>query len=203
VFEITGAGFVVPAGPTISGTIGGQTTTTEAPLDPFAHVTIGDNNVGATDTLTITVGGAGGVLSGTGLRGGAGGVFTLTGTASAITSELDALVFTPNAAWPNASATATFTLSDVSSAGGAPAVDSTTTVIDSDPTGAISVSAAYLSANIDGINTASQVSSITLTGGRIPKLKLTEAQAIGDTAALDKIANEAFEVLAPGLASTY
>jgi hypothetical protein len=62
-----------------------------------------------------------------------GGVYSLSGTASAITSELEALVFTPNAGAPNTSSTTTFTLSDQSSAGGAPTVDTATTVIDQDP----------------------------------------------------------------------
>jgi Ca2+-binding RTX toxin-like protein len=65
---------------------------------------------------------------------GAGGVYTLSGTAAAITNELDALVFTPiftqKAGAPITSSTTTFTLSDLSSAGGAPAVDMTATVID-------------------------------------------------------------------------
>ena len=58
------------AAPTIAGTVSGQMTTSEAPVRPFAHATIGDANVGATDTLTITLGGAGGTLSdGTGFSG--------------------------------------------------------------------------------------------------------------------------------------
>ena len=120
VFEISGAGFVVA--PTIARTVSGQTTTSEAPVTPFAQATIGDANAGATDTLTITLGGAGGTLA----DGGAStpdarwrGVYTLSGSASAITSELDALVFTPKAGAPNTSSTTTFTLSDQSSAGGA------------------------------------------------------------------------------------
>ena len=118
----------------------GQTTTSEAPVRPFAHATIGDANAGATDTLTITLGGAGGTLiDGTGFSGlttvGAG-VYRLSGTAGAITSELDALIFTPTAGAPNTTSTTTFTLSDLSSANGAPTVDSTTTVIDSDPAAA-------------------------------------------------------------------
>jgi hypothetical protein len=32
--------------PTISGTTAGQTTTSEAPVRPFAHATIGDANLG-------------------------------------------------------------------------------------------------------------------------------------------------------------
>jgi hypothetical protein len=122
--------------PVIAGTVSGQTTTSETPVRPFAHATIGDANVGATDTLTITLGGAGGALTdGTGfsnLTTVGAGVYRLSGTAAAITSELDALVFTPKAGAPNTSST-TFTLSDQSSAGGAPVLDSTTSVIDSDP----------------------------------------------------------------------
>jgi RTX calcium-binding nonapeptide repeat (4 copies) len=118
--------------PTIAGTVSAQTTTSEAPVKPFAHVTIGDANVGATDTLTIALGGAGGTLSGTGLSGGSGGAYTLSGNAAAITSKLDALVFTPKAGAPNTFSTTTFTLSDRSSAGGGPVVDTATTVIDKD-----------------------------------------------------------------------
>ena len=115
--------YEAPPAPTIAGTVSGLTTTSEAAVKPFAGVTIGDANFGATDTLTITLGGAGGTLSGTGLSGGTGGVYTLSGTAAAITSELHALVFTPKAGAPNTSSPTTFTLSDQSSAGGAPVVD--------------------------------------------------------------------------------
>ena len=100
-------------------------------------MTIGDGNAGATDTLTITLGGKGGTLTdGTGfssLTTVSAGVYSLSGTAAAITSELDALIFTPTAGAPNTTSTTTFTLSDQSSADGAPVVDSTTSVIDSDP----------------------------------------------------------------------
>ena len=124
--------------PTIAGTVLDQGTTSETPVKPFAHVTVGDANAGVpTDTLTITLGGAGGALADgagfSGLMTSGGGVYTLSGTAAAITDELDALVFTPTAGAPNTSSTTTFTLSDQSGAGGPPAVDSTTSVIDSDP----------------------------------------------------------------------
>jgi uncharacterized repeat protein (TIGR03803 family) len=97
---------------TITGTRAGQTTVSQTPINPFAGVTIGDLNSGATDALTITLSGAGGTLSGTGLSG-SGNTYTLSGTASAITSQLDALVFTPTAGQPNTNGTSTFTLSDV------------------------------------------------------------------------------------------
>ena len=60
-------------------------------------------------------------------------MYTLTGSATAVTSELDALTFTPAAGQPNTSATTTFTLSDVSSPYATATVDSTTTVTDTDP----------------------------------------------------------------------
>jgi uncharacterized repeat protein (TIGR03803 family) len=105
--------------PTITGTRAGQTTTSQAPIDPFSGVTIGDINIGATDTLTITLSGAGGTLSGTGLSG-SNGTYTLSGTASTITSELDALVFTPVTGHADSSQTTSFKLSDVSTAFSAP-----------------------------------------------------------------------------------
>jgi ELWxxDGT repeat protein len=122
---------------TIAGTVSGQTTTSEAPVRPFAHVTIGDANVGATDTLTITVGGVGGTLSdGTGftsLTTVSAGVYRLSGPAGEITSELDALIFAATAGAPKTTSTTTFTLSDQSNANGVPVADTFTTVIDTDP----------------------------------------------------------------------
>jgi hypothetical protein len=112
---------------TITGTRAGQTTTSQAPVDPFSGVTLGDPNAGATDTLTIGLSGTGGTLSGTGLSG-AGNVYTLSGTTSTITSDLDALVFTPTVGQPNTNNTTTFKLSDASTA--FPAYASTPTVLD-------------------------------------------------------------------------
>ena len=123
--------------PTITGTVSGQPTISEAPVRPFAHTTIGDANVGATDTLTITLGGVGGTLTdGTGftsLTTVSARVYRLSGTAAAITSELDALIFTPTAGAPNTTSTTTFTLSDQSSANGVPVIDAFTSVIDTRP----------------------------------------------------------------------
>ena len=164
--------------PTISGTASGQTTTSEAPVHPFANVTVADPNASATETLTITVGGAGGTLTGTGLTGGSGGVYTLSGTATAITGALNALSFTPTAGAPNTVSTSTFTLSDVSSAYGAPTVDSATSITDIDPavgTASDQAWAAYLAAGIPtsnliistgaNIGSSSSTGSVTLYGG--------------------------------------
>ena len=75
----------------------GQTT---APLQtdtPFSSVTIADPNTDTTDTLTIKLTGDGGTLTdGAGFDGlidDAPGVYILSGTAAAITSELDAPCF--------------------------------------------------------------------------------------------------------------
>jgi len=96
-------------------------------------VTITDPNSGATDTLTITLSGGGSFAAAAGLSEAPDGVYTLAAASAAtITTELDALVFTPTGA-PGSSTTTTFTLSDLSSAYAIPTVDDTTTVIDTDP----------------------------------------------------------------------
>ena len=105
-------------------------------------MTIADPNSGATDTLTITLSNsATGTLSGTGLINDGGGVYTLAAASPAtISSELDALVFTPTAGAPGSSTTTTFTLSDISSAVATATVNNTTTVIDTDPAVAPTIS---------------------------------------------------------------
>ncbi len=161
----TGVTDVDPAvAPTISGTQHGQLTTSEAPLNPFAHVTIADANAGATDTLTIALIG-GGALVGAGPMGPDGG-YTLTGSASDITAELRALVFTPAAGAPGTQHTTTFNLTDESTATTATATDTTTSVKDVDPAGPLILSV--------------PTSTIELTQAQatsIPGLSLSEAGA--------------------------
>ena len=101
--------------PSIAGTSGGQATVSEAPVRPFAGVTIGDANQAATDTVSIGVSGRG-VLSGGGLVSLGGGNYAVSGTAAAVTSALDTLVFTPGMGTPAANATTVFTLTERSSA---------------------------------------------------------------------------------------
>jgi len=129
--------------PTISGTVAGQTTS--GPDTPFSSVTLTDPNIDTSDTLSIQLTNGGGTLAdGVGFDGltlSAPGVYILSGTAAAITSELDALVFTPSG-YP---ATTTLTLTNSSSAGTS-AVDSKTTVTDSS-SGPIAVSVSTFLAN--------------------------------------------------------
>ena len=135
---VAGATFVFLAPPTIAGTHA-TPTTLDAAVNPFTGVTIGDLNSGATDTLTITLSnsGTGGILAdGNGFGGlvskGAG-VYTLSGTAGAVTNELDALLFTPSKGAPGSNAVTTFTLSDQSTGSATLVTDNATTVTDTDP----------------------------------------------------------------------
>ncbi len=136
--------------PTILGTVSGQTI---APLEtdtPFfsvtSSVTISDPNQDTSDTLTVKVtGGTGTLTDGAGFDGltiSAPGVYLLSGTAAEITSELDALVFTPSAV----TGTRTFTLTDSSSAGMSASDANTTVNVESNPPPVV-VSVPYFLAN--------------------------------------------------------
>jgi hypothetical protein len=69
-----------------------------APIDPMASVTVSDLDVGQTETATLTLSStADGTLSnlGGGAYDASSGVYTVTGSAAAVTTALDGLVFTP------------------------------------------------------------------------------------------------------------
>jgi hypothetical protein len=91
--------------PTISGAVSGQAVTDESTLKPLSAVTITDPDLGVSDSVTITLTGTSGVatdadgtLSGAGLTKTGTGLYTLAAaTPSSLTSELDALSFTPTA----------------------------------------------------------------------------------------------------------
>ncbi|HEY1733228.1 MAG TPA: Ig-like domain-containing protein, partial [Acidimicrobiales bacterium] len=104
---------LLPGIPAITGTVSDQPTILDAPIAPFAKVVVTDPAADATETLTITLAGGGGTLAGSGLSGGSG-TYTLAGSAAAVTSELDALVFTPTPAGTETAATTVFELDDQS-----------------------------------------------------------------------------------------
>ena len=133
---------------------------------------ITDPNIHTSDSLSIQITGGGGALSDgvgfSGLTESAAGVYLLSGTAAAITSELNALVFTPN----TFSATTTFTLTDTTSLGtSASNANTTVTVTNGEPVYSVSKfladqstldqtpggfdildSAAHITANLDQLN---------------------------------------------------
>ena len=89
--------------PTITGTMAGQATTDQVPVQPFASVTIGDVDTGTMPTVTITVRNGGTATDADGLLSGGTG-FSKTGTGTyalseaspaTLSSEIDALTFTP------------------------------------------------------------------------------------------------------------
>ena len=145
--------------PIISGTVANQTTASEATVMPFSGVTISDANNGRTnvDTLSIAFAAADGSLSGAGLMGSSGS-YSLMGTASAITTALDALVFTPVGV-PNTSATTGFALDLTDPVTGGAVPDNTTTVIDSDP-----AVAPMISGTVANQTTASEATVMPFSG---------------------------------------
>ena len=121
------------AAPTISNTVAGQPATDHATIMPFADVVIADTNAGQTETVTVTLSTtANGILAnlGHGRYDPATGVYTDAGTAAAVTSDLDGLVFVPTQAEVAVGQPVItgFTISD-SDTNGASASDSTTSVV--------------------------------------------------------------------------
>ena len=119
--------------PVIAGAVAGQTTTDEATITPLSGVSISDVDFGQTETVTVTLSSAAnGTLAdvdGGSFNSGTG-VYSITGTDSAVTTALDALVFTPteHQVAPDGTVTTTFTIHATDTAGGTTS-DSTTTVI--------------------------------------------------------------------------
>jgi uncharacterized repeat protein (TIGR03803 family) len=132
VFELTGSGFVPLA---ITGTVVNQLVNDNATIDPFAKVTIVDVTVGQTETVTVAPSdAANGTLSDPNAASDGStitnGIYTMTGTAAAVTADLDSLVFTPtdHQVAPGGIETTGFTIALTDTAGQT-ASDSTTSVV--------------------------------------------------------------------------
>ena len=119
--------------PTISGSVGGQIVTSPGSIAPFSGVVIGDLNFGQTETVTVALSApANGSLTnfGGGSYNATTGVYTIAGSALAVTTALDGLVFNPKPTQvaPGQTVTTGFTISDIDTAS-AQAIDTATTVI--------------------------------------------------------------------------
>ena len=151
--------------PTISGTAAGQSTPSGQSDTPFSSVTITDPNIDTSDSVTIQLTGLGGALADgagfNGLRTSGPGVYILSGTAAAITSELDALVYTPAAG----SGTTTFTLTDTTSVGTSASDANTTVTVD--PSGPVVVSVATFLADQSSLDQTPGGFDILDTAGAI------------------------------------
>ena len=122
-----------PAVLTISGAVSNQVIGNTSSLTPFSSVVVADPIAGQTETVTVTLSAAAnGTLSN--LGGGnydtSTGVYTDTGTAIAVTTALDGLMFNPTAVSGGSgqSVVTTFAIQDTDTAGHV-ATDSTTSVI--------------------------------------------------------------------------
>jgi hypothetical protein len=158
--------------PSITGTTSGQTVNDNASIQPFSGVTVGDANPGSqseTVTIIVTAGGspsdADGTLSGSGLIETNTGTYELTvGSTTAVTTALEALVFTPTTHQVTAGDTVTtgFTIA-VTDTLGESATDTTTTVVTTAVNDAPVISGAVADQTVDDNATALPFSSVTIT----------------------------------------
>ena len=147
-------------GPTITGTVSGQRTTNGAPIHPFSGVTLTDSFLGI-DAMTIQLSNLGltGTLTGSGISLGVAGAYVvLAASPGAITTALNAAVFTPASAPAGGVTPTTFTLTDIST-GGPMATDSNTTLTNTNPTDTI------LFQNVDGQASIWQLNATNFIGG--------------------------------------
>ena len=132
------------------------------------------------------------------------GVYTLSGSAAAITSELDALVFTPGAG----SGTTTFTLTDTTSVGTSASDANTTVTIPSTGMDVVSVATylanpSTLNQNAGGFDISDTAANITasldqLNDPNIDAILIGDngqvgasvAQLTSDAAAISKLVNQ-------------
>ena len=187
----------------ISGTVANQAVDDNATIDPFAHVKVTDPNVGQTETVTVTPSNiANGTLSdpNAATDGSAisNGVYTVTGTAAAVTADLDALVFQPTAhqVAPGSTVTTGFTIA-VTDTAGQTASDNTTSVVATAVAAPLAISGTVANQAVDDNATidpfahvkvtdpnAGQTETVTVTPSNIANGTLSDPNAATDGSAI-------------------
>jgi plastocyanin len=154
--------------PTLSGAASWAITDGTTTLQPFATVTIADPDYSTTQTVTITLssGDANGTIS-SGATWVSAGTYTLQGAATAVTSALEALVFTPTSGEVSAGSTVTttFTLIDSQTANGSTvsATNTATTVVATAVNHAMTITGAATSVTTDETTTLKPLATVTLS----------------------------------------
>jgi len=149
--DIVSGGSIVAGGIDILGATPGQTTSDQAPIDPFAVVAIEDANVGVVDTVTVTMSNAANGTFSDAVGGTVnGGTFTVTGTPDLtqfglianIDTALAGLVFTPTRGQVPAGQSVTTWFTIVVNDGTQSATDASSSVIATDAGGQLAISGA-------------------------------------------------------------
>jgi hypothetical protein len=179
--------------PAIAGTAAHQAVTDTATIAPFAGVSITDPDLGASESVTITLlsgntpTDANGTLSGTGLSHSGAGTYTLTaGSPAAVSAALDALVFTPTRYEVTAgnTVTTTFALAVTDGVVGTPTTDSTTSVVATAQPAILSLTGAVADQGVVGQTASAPFARMVLSdpnAGASDTVTVTLAPAAGGT----------------------
>ena len=156
--------------PTLSGASAGQAVNDNATVSPFSAFSISDVDPSQNVTVTVSLDTAGkGVftsasLTSSGFASAGGGMYTFTGSASAATNAIRALVYDPtnNRVAVNSTETSTFTV-DVDDTVAAVVTDATTTVISTSINDAPVISGTLSGQAVNDNATITPFASVTVT----------------------------------------